>query len=336
LRDVAKVAGVSPATVSFVLNGRRDVRVAEVTRARVLQVIEELGFRPNLTGRHMRTQRTQTMGFITDFIASSPFAGEIVSEAQKVMWRTGRLLFLVNTDSSAEVEGAAVRSLLDRRVDGFIYAAEHARAINLPPEMLQVPTVLVNGFPADDRLAAVVAIYPDDRYGGTLAARALLEAGHRRIVYLAGERDFWATGQRVAAFRAEMRRAGAPLGPGAVVYGQYRVDIGYQLADRVLSSSNRPTAFLCGNDQMALGAIQAAQAHGLSVPGDLSVVGYDNQELLAGRIQPPLTTVSLPHREMGRLGAELLLELVADGGKPARIPVRGELIARASVGPPVR
>jgi LacI family transcriptional regulator len=329
------VAGVSPATVSFVLNGRRDVRVAESTRVRVLQVIEDLGFRPNLTGRQMRTQRTHTVGFVTDFIASSPFAGEIVSAAQEVVWRTGRLLFLVNTDFSSEVEGAAVRSLLDRRVDGFIYAAEHARAIDVPPEMLQLPTVLVNGFPTDDRLE-VSAVYPDDRYGGTLAARALLEAGHRKIVYLAGERDFWATGERVAAFRAEMRRAGAPLGPGTVVYGRYRVDAGYQLADQMLAGPDRPTAVLCGNDQIALGAVQAAQAHGLSVPRDLSIVGYDNQEMLAGRIQPPLTTVSLPHREMGRLGAELLLELVAGRGEPGRTAVRGELIRRASMGPPSR
>ncbi len=331
LRDVARAAGVSVTTASFVVNDRRDMRIAADTRARVLAVVDDLGFRPDPTAQHLRTRRTHTIGFITDEIASSPFAGRIILGAQDVTWHSGRLLFLVNTGMDPQVEAAATRVLLDRRVDGVLYASMSARGLTVPEELHRVPLVLINCFDADSDVPAVLT---DEMYGSALATQRLIEAGHRRIVYIAGDRHFWATTQRVRAFRTQMRAAKLPTARGAVSYGTYDIDSGHARAMDLLRQDDRPTALLCGNDRIAVGALLAARECGLDVPGDLSLVGYDDQEELADRVTPPLTTVSLPHFDMGRVGAEALLRLVQGESVSTGLTVRGALVERASVGRP--
>ena len=317
MKDVARVAGVSPSAVSFVLNDRTDARIGKEARERILAAVEELGFRPDLTARHLRMQRTHTIGLITDEIASSPFAGQIVRAAQDVAWRTGRLVFVVNTGADVDVEATAVRELLDRRVDGLIYAANYLREVTVVPDMKAVPTVV-----------------PAEEHGGGLAAQCLIDAGHREMVYLAGEKHMCATRERTAAFRARMRAAGLQAGQRSVVFGEYTIDSGYERAMAVLDGKRRPTALLCGNDRIALGALLAAREHGLDVPGELSLVGYDDQEELADRVRPPLTTVSLPHYRMGELGVQTLLDLMEGAEAPARQQVEGDLVERGSVAAP--
>jgi LacI family transcriptional regulator len=334
MRDVARVAGVSPSAVSFVLNDRRDARIGQEARERILAAVEQLGFRPDLTARHLRMQRTHTIGLVTDEIASSPFAGQIVRAAQDVAWSTGRLVFVVNTGGDVEVEATAVRERLDRRVDGLIYAANFLREVTVVPDMKAVPTVLVNCFPAETAIQ-LPAVVPAERHGGGLAVQRLIDAGHREIVYLAGEEHMTATRERTAAFRERMRAANLRVGRGSVVHGEYTIDSGYERAMAVLGGKRRPTALLCGNDRIALGALLAAREHGLDVPGELSLVGYDDQEHLADRVRPALTTVSLPHYRMGELGVQTLLDLMEGAEVPARQQVEGDLIERGSVGAPV-
>ncbi|MEA5455750.1 LacI family DNA-binding transcriptional regulator [Sinomonas sp. JGH33] len=333
MRDVARAAGVSPTAVSFVLNDRSDARIGKEARARILAAVEDLGFRPDVTARQLRLRRTETIGFITDGIASSPFAGQIVRAAHDVAWATGRLVFLVNTMGDADVEAAAVRELVDRRVDGLIYAGTVMRERAVPPEMASLPAVLVNAL-ARSGSPQLPAVVPDERHGGELAAQCLIDAGHREIVYLAGDEREWATLERTQAFRDRMRAAGLPVSDDAVTFGPYMIDSGYERATAVLSGTNRPSALLCGNDRIAVGALLAAQALGLEVPRDVSLVGYDDQEELADRVRPALTTVSLPHYRMGELGTKALLALIDGEAVPARQNVRGELIERGSVAPP--
>ena len=333
MKDVARVARVSPSAVSFVLNDRTDARIGKEARERILAAVEELGFRPDLTARHLRMQRTHTIGLITDEIASSPFAGQIVRAAQDVAWRTGRLVFVVNTGADVDVEATAVRELLDRRVDGLIYAANYLREVTVVPDMKAVPTVLVNCFPAEAAVQ-LPAVVPAEEHGGGLAAQCLIDAGHREMVYLAGEKHMCATRERTAAFRARMRAAGLQAGQRSVVFGEYTIDSGYERAMAVLDGKRRPTALLCGNDRIALGALLAAREHGLDVPGELSLVGYDDQEELADRVRPPLTTVSLPHYRMGELGVQTLLDLMEGAEAPARQQVEGDLVERGSVAAP--
>ncbi len=175
---------------------------------------------------------------------------------------------------------------------------------------------------------------PAERHGGRLAAQCLIDAGHRAIVHLAGDEHLWATGERVAAFLEVMAAARPRSGPPTVVHGSYTIDSGYERAAAILGAGDRPTALLCGNDRIALGALLAAQALGLEVPRDLSIIGYDDQEELADRVRPALTTVRLPHYRMGELGMRALLALIDGEQAPARQEVRGELIERGSVAPP--
>jgi LacI family transcriptional regulator len=332
MRDVAALAGVSQSTVSFVVNDRRDMRIPDETRAKVQRAIEELGFRPNLAARGLRLQRTHTIGFITDEIASSPFAGQTVLGAQDAAWKNGRLLILVNTGGDPEVEATAVDALLDRQVDGLIYAAMSVREIQPPLKMADVPSVLVNCFAA--RSPEFPVVLPRDARGGSLATQAALDAGHRRIVYLSGPKAHWATQQRSRGFRDVLRRAGVEVTSSSILEGDFHIESGYRRAREAIERSPMPTALICGNDRMALGAMYALQEAGLRVPEDVSVVGYDDQEELAGQAHPPLTTVTLPHYEMGRLGVESLLALAGGASVPRRQQVGGRLIVRDSLGPP--
>ncbi len=333
MRDVARAAGVSPTSVSFVLNGRRDARIAAHTRERIMAAADELGFRPNLTARQLRLQQTHTIGMLTDGIASSPFAGPIVRAVHDVAWTGRRLVFVVNTDGNPEVEKTAVLELLDRRADGLIFATVFAREVVVPPEMSAAPAVLINCFPHPDS-TQLPAIVPAERYGGALAAQCLIDAGHRDIHYLAGDEQVWATQERTTAFRERMTLAGAPVDSGTISYGDYTIDSGYDRAITLLRGEDRPTALLCGNDRIALGALLAGQSLGLDIPGDLSLVGYDDQEELADRIRPLLTTVGLPHYRLGELGMQTLLAIVEGSDVPPRQEVRGELVERSSVAPP--
>ena len=334
LRDVAQAAGVSMGTVSVVFNGRENARVAEKTRERIWAAIEELDFRPNLTARHLRFQQTHTIGLITDEIASTPYAGRILLGAQDVAWPVGRLLLLVNSNRDRDVERTSVRMLIDRRVDGLMYAAQSAHEVLPLPEMRHLPTVLVNAF-SRDPAHPLPSVLADEQYGGSVAAQRVIDAGHRNIVYLAGQRPLWATRERVKGVTERLKSAGLTADRSTIVYGTYDIDSGYRLALEILDRQPRPSALVCGNDRMALGALLAAHARGLQVPADLSLVGYDDQEELAAQLAPPLTTVSLPHFEMGRVGLQALLDATA--GKPIGDQVvRGALIERGSVAAPFR
>ena len=332
MRDVARAAGVSITAVSFVLNDREGARIAPDTRARIIAAAQDLGFRPNLTARQLRLQQTQSIGMLTDGIAASPFAGQIIRAVQDAAWRSGRLLLLVNTDGDPDVERSAVRELLDRRVDGLLFASMITREVTPRPELASVPSVLINCFPAPDG-PQLPAVFPAEHAGGALAAQRLIDAGHRDIVCLAGDGD-WPAQQRTAAFLERMRDAGLPVGERTVVPGRYTIDSGYDRAHAILQAPHRPTALLCGNDRIALGALLAAQSLGLIVPDDLSLVGYDDQEELADSVRPALTTVSLPFYEIGRQGAETLLARIAGEPAAARREVIGELVERDSVAAP--
>jgi LacI family transcriptional regulator len=330
MAEVARLAGVSPTTVSFVINDRPGL--PEATRQRVREAIESLGYRPNRAARGLRTRRTHTIGFLTDEIAVTPFAGRTITGAHDVAWKQQTLLLMANTTRDHRVISTAVDELLDRQVDGIVFAAVSTRQVTLPAASRAVPTVLVNCFAPGDEIPCVL---PDEEAGGAAAAQVLLEAGHRRIAHLAGLKGAWATRQRLKGFRAELSRAGAPLDPELLLFGTFRTDSGYALMRELLEREHVPTAVFCGNDRMALGAYLAITEAGLRIPGDVSVVGYDDQEELAGEVHPGLTTIGLPFYEMGRWAVEHVLAGDVDT-LPARTYVTCPPVLRDSVAPPAR
>jgi LacI family transcriptional regulator, galactose operon repressor len=327
LADVARLAGVSTSTASFVINDVEHARVADETRARIWAAVEELGYRPNANARGLRTRRTETIGFVTDEIATSPFAGEKIHGAQDAAWAAGHLLLIANTEARPELERAAIETMLDRQVDGLIIAAMSTKQVDDPRHGAALPCVLLDCFMAD---ASVTAVLPDEERGGREAGEILLEAGHRRIAFINGPHDNYASEARLRGFRAALERHGVDLDPELLRWGTGRPDGGYEHALRLLALPKPPSAIFCWNDRTAFGAFDAIKELGLRIPQDVSVLGYDDQDL-AAYTHPALSTMALPQYEMGRWACERLL---AGDSTPVRQLLHCPPVMRASVGPP--
>jgi LacI family transcriptional regulator len=313
IRDVAHRAGVSFKTVSRVLNDEPSVRPA--TRERVRAAIRELGYTPHHTARQMRTRRSKTIGFVSDEIATSPFAVDIVKGAQLAAWEHGMLLLVVNTERDPEIERAAIASLLERRVEGIVCAAMFHRVVDPLPRLREVPSVLVDCF---DAAHAYPAVVPDEEQGGHLATRTLIDRGHRRIgfVNLNPIASAAAAAGRLAGYHRALAESGIPYDDGLVRHTSTAPDQGYWLTSELLDLPDRPTALFCGNDRAAAGAYCAIYQRGLRIPDDVAVVGFDDQEEIAAHLMPQLTSVALPHLAMGRWGVERLIEMLAAPSRP--------------------
>lgn len=314
IRDVAQRAGVSFKTVSRVLNDESSVRPE--TRERVRAAIRELAYTPHHTARQMRTRRSKTIGFVSDEIATSPFAVDIVKGAQLAAWEHGMMLLVVNTERDAEIERAAIASLLERRVEGIVYAAMYHRVVEPPPRLREVPTVLVD---CHDAAGAFPSVVPDEEQGGYLATRTLVDRGHRRIgfVNLDPVASAAAAAGRLAGYRRALHETGLPFDERLVLHTATAPDQGFRLTSELLDLDDRPTALFCGNDRTAAGAYCAIYQRGLRIPEDVAVVGFDDQEEIAAYLMPPLSSVALPHLAMGRWGVERLLEQLETSSRPA-------------------
>jgi LacI family transcriptional regulator, galactose operon repressor len=328
MADVGRLAGVSATTVSFVINARDGEAIRPETRQRVIAAVDELGYRPNRAAQGLRTRRTSTIGFITDEVAVESFVGQIITGVHDVAWRKGSVLLVINTMRSRAVTRVALDNLIDRQVDSIIFAAAGTRRVTLPPSAGRLPTLLVNCYTANDSLPCVL---PDEVGGGRAAARILIDAGHTRIAYLTGVPGAWATRARLRGYREELRHSGIDPGDQIVCAGNYQADSGYELTLKLLAMPHRPTAILCGNDRMALGALMALREKGVDVPGEMSLVGYDDQDAIVTRISPAITNVRLPFYDMGRWAAERMFGTGVDGLAPRTclpcIPVLRESVA---------
>lgn len=329
-KDVAARAGVSRSAVSMVVNDRADGMVSGDRRQRILDAARELGYTPNSVARSLRNQRTHTIGLVTDEIASGAYAGDIVHGATDVAMAAGYLLLTVDTHGERERERAAYATLVEREVDGLMFAALSLRAYEPPPSMSQRPAVLANCWDPGGRVPGVLA---DEVAGGRAAATLLLEAGHRDVVVLGGDPVLVAAERREEGVAAAFVAAGLP--PPQVVRAGWELGEGTRAAARVLAGPDRPTALLCANDRVAAGAVLAAARAGLDVPRDLSVLGYDDDPTVARRMVPALSTVVLPHREIGARAMTVLLETLAGGKAPdGDVLVPCSPVTRESVAPP--
>lgn len=334
--DVARRAGVSRTAVSLVLNGRAEGSISAENQGRILAAAEELGYQPNSAAVSLRRRTTATVGLITDEITQTPFAGRLLQGASDVAYEHGHLVFVVDTGLDLEREADAVRVLRGRQVDAFMFAAMSHRPVDVAPEMRRLPLVLANCYATTRDVACTVP----DEFGGAYAATvALLELGHRDIVvfsglqFTPGRPPVPAVHLRIEGFRAAMREIG--LLADRVVPTGWDIDDGALRAREVLSGERPPTAIMCHNDRAAVGVALTAARLGLDVPGDLSIVGYDDEERIAGRMEPRLATVALPHRDMGSIAMEMLMSALAEGRDVGteQVLVPCPFIPRASAGP---
>jgi LacI family transcriptional regulator len=332
IKEVARRAGVSIRTVSRVLNNHP--HVAETTRQRVLTVIEELDFRPSAAARYMRTGQSQLIGFITDEVPQNVFNYELIIGAQQAAWEHEKLLFLLNTGNDPQVEMRAINAMRDHQVEGIIYATMYHRQISRSQFPEDIPVILVNCF-ADDR--SLPSIVPDEVGGGRLATETLLEKGHRRIGFVNIAAKEPAPLGRLEGYRQALASYGIPFDEELVRFVEEPFEgIATSTYDCVLSllqMGDPPTGIFCFNDMMALGAYDAVRKSNLRIPEDVAIVGFDNVEMLAAQIHPPLTTIELPLFEMGQLAIRMLLGEVetTQDGRPVQYVMECPLIMRRSV-----
>lgn len=330
MKDVADRAGVSKSTVSLVLSGKHEA-IPVSTRERVLEAAADLGYRRNVLASGLRRQASDTVGVISDLIATTPHAGAMVQGVQDAAWEAGKLLMMVNTGGDAQLEARAIEAMLGRQIEGILYATMYHRVLVPPAAIREVPAVLLDARAPDSGLSSVA---PDERAGALAAVRHLAELGHRQIGFLQSSGGVPAAAERLEGYRAALEGFGITYDPALVVHEIDEYEGGAAAATQVLGRPDRPSALFCFNDRMAAGAVLAARRLGLSVPADLSIVGFDNEELVALLVDPPLTTVQLPHYEMGRWAMAHLLGIIADpGALPEQYRMPCPLVARASTAP---
>lgn len=322
--DVAKRAGVSRTAVSMVLNGHAAGNISAANIERIHEAAGELGYLPNHAAVNLRRRSTSTIGIVTDEIATSPFAGQLLQGAREVAHSRGFITIVADYGLDASREHEMVRVLRARQVDGFLHAAMSMREVGPNESMTDVPTVLANCF-AKSGPAGVLA---DEEAGGYAAARCVFERGHRRVVMLAGwnptdDEYIPATARRIAGFERAAREFGA--GQARVIDAGWQIGTGVEHAMDLLAApaDQRPTAIVCARDRVAVGVVLGAARLGLSVPDDVSVVGYDDEIEVAAAMSPPLTTVDLPHSRIGKRAMEALLAHVVDGDP---LPEHDELV----------
>lgn len=308
MHDVAAEAGVSQATVSLVLNSAAGSRFSNDTRKRVQDAVQKLGYRTNAHAKTLRDGISGIIGFLGDAVATAPFAGKIIEGAQERAWEDGLLLLTMNTGGNKALEAASLDSMLSYKVAGVVYAGMYHRRLDVPEALMGVPSVVLN---SQDRKLRLHSVAPDEELGGLTATRHLLNAGHTRVAMInieTLESELPAAVGRFRGYTQAMSEAGLDVLPELVRFGRGNEEDGFTHAIELLTAAEPPTAIFCANDRTAWGAYQAAQELHLSIPRDLSIIGFDNQETLAPHLRPGLTTLELPFVEMGRRAVDLILQ----------------------------
>ena len=332
MSDVAAAAGVSTTTVSLVLSDKAGSSIPDITKERVFEASRALGYRTNAVARNLRRQSSETIGLISDTIASTPYAGLMIHGADQVAAAAGMTLMIINTERDPDVETRAIESLLGRQVDALIYATMWHQVVEPPPALREIPSVLLDARSTEPSDSWVV---PDEEGGGHTATSHLIEQGHRRIGYIHEENVYPAQLERLAGYRRALDEHGIDFDPALVAVDLNDPFGGTAATARLLELPEPPTAIQCFTDRMAMGAYRAIRRAGLSIPNDISVIGFDNQDQIAPWLDPPLTTVQLPHEAMGRWAVEHLLRVLsgeADGPRQQRLEC--PLVVRDSVAPP--
>jgi LacI family transcriptional regulator len=334
MTDIAKLAGVSQSTVSLVINHMSGAKVSRVTRETVLRIARELGY-PVERHAHQGARQAQVRNlivYLTDELTTSPHAMQTIDGAKDAAWEHDCLVAVFATRGDPELEAAVFARMLDHpALLGVIYSTIFTRAVTVPAALSATPTVLLNCHTRDRGHAAVV---PGELLGGYTATMHLIENGHSRIGFINGEHWIEAAAERLKGYRQALSTADIPFDPVLVRSGDWQVAAGYDHALALLDLAQRPTALFCANDLMAIGALDAARERKMPVPRDLSIVGYDDQDI-ARYTHPPLTTVLLPNYEMGRWAADSLIAQVrANTTVNGVIKMECPLVARDSVAAP--
>lgn len=323
MKDVALKAGVSQSTVSFVLNGLEGMRISRETRTRVMQAVDELGYRPRGAGRPPKASGMGVIGLMFDEIATSPFAAISIEAVQEEAWKANIIVEVVMTGGDPAYEAEVLKKWSADNAIGVIFGSILTREISPPDGLARHRAVLLNCHDARGRFSSVV---PAERRGGEVATAALIAEGHRRIAFVSGEPWMEASDQRMEGYERALRAARIPVDPSLIVEGNFLPSGGRTATLKLMEATHRPEAIFCANDLMAVGCYEALKELGEKPGETIAVMGYDDQEI-AQNLSPALSTVLLPHREMGQWCVD---QLLSERAAPVQVRLECPLVLRGS------
>ncbi len=334
IRDVAHAAGVSITTVSHVINGTRFV--SEEVVAQVRQAMDDLGYRPNVLARSLRSGKTRTIGLMLPD-SSNLFFAEVSRVIEDVSFQNGYSLIICNTDDNPLKEKSYLNTLIEKQVDGILFISASSTSLNIQSIAQSGPPVVVVDREFDDLQADTVLV--DNQLGGYLAGRHLIQLGHRHVACISGPSDLNPSADRLIGFRKAFSQAGISVDERLFLRGDFRYQSGERCLHELLDLHLPFTAIFVCNDMMAIGAIKAAHNLKINIPGDISIIGFDDIPL-AEAISPSLTTIAQPYTEMATAATQLLLQRLQESrqhqkpGLPQRIVLQPGLLVRESCAPP--
>jgi LacI family transcriptional regulator len=332
MTDVARLAECSQSTVSVVLNNTPGIHISAATRERVFAAARQLNYEIARSAT-VPGERPLQVAVIFDRIATSPEAVVSIDGVREAAWATGHVVTICETLDNPEMQRRALDAVMHGETDLLIFATIMTRKVDIPRRLYSAkpPVVLLNCYSDDHAFPSVV---PGEVAGGHRATDTLIEAGHQRIAIITGEMWMDAARDRLKGYRQALATADIPYDPALVREGNWQPSAGYDQTNALMDLPRPPTAIFCSNDRMAVGCYEALKERRLSIPDDVSVIGYDDEEV-ARHLTPQLTTLVLPHREMGRWSVERGLTLLSERReKYAVTKLECPLIERASIARP--
>ena len=328
IKDIARAAKVSHSTVSRAL--RDSHLVNPETAERIRKIASQANFRVSAVGRSLATGRTNSIGVVVTSIAD-PFTAEVVNGIEDKANARGYSVILATSRADPDREIRVVRSFEERRVDGILVMSSHVGSLYTPLlRDMRIPIVLINSRPCVESVCSVAI---DNLAASEAATRFLIQLGHRSIGYIGDALGLESNLERLAGYRQALESAGVLQRAEYVTQADGQAEGGVLAMERLLSLPEPPTAVFCYNDMTAIGALSAVHARRLKVPGDVSVVGFDDLTI-SSVVYPPLTTIRQPKERMGRMATEILLNILHGSAAETSRRVQGELIVRESTAPP--
>lgn len=329
-QDVADLAGVSRSAVSLVLNGRAKGAISAAKQQAVLDAARRLEYTPNVVAQSLRTSRTRILGVLTwQGVGGLPLS--LLASTLQTSLQAGYQLIKMYAEPTELDQHRALATMGTRQVDGMLVVSPALCEYHAVDALSAKPVVLLNCLDPDEQLPSVT---PEEEGAGGQAAQLLVDAGHRDVGLISGSTQHYQTGLRVRGVQQALRAAGLP--PASHQGTDVRVDAGAAAATALLTGEHPPTALVCSNERLAVGALFAAASLGLSVPDDLSVVSLDDHEQLATQLSPAVTLVERPDEAMAARAAELLIDRLESGERPeqSRYGFEGSVVVGGSVAAP--
>lgn len=321
IKDIAEKTGVSYATVSRTLNHLSGVNAA--TREKILAAAREMGYRPNIHARSLKTNKTNSIALIVPDI-SNPFFADLAYAVNEFAYERGYTTILCSTNWNVEIESKQIEQLETQRVDGIIYKPAGKNPVDLSG--ISIPNVLISCIPGENDTYIEV----DNYRGGQIAADHLVKCGYSRFAFIGGSKESQSNQNRIDGYFDRLKELGQDIDQSRILYGSFSVESGYRLTEELMDTEYKPDAIFCGNDLIALGVQQYLLEHNYNVPEEVGVVGFDDI-LIAGLPQIQMTTIAQPRAAMGKTAAEILLDTI-DGKKveTPHIILEPKLVVRRS------